>query len=164
MEEAGGSGLRAHSSKVYERKTKARVKKTTVVVLGRDNMFDCHPEEEAEAGDSASPPPVPTHSKKRKTTSKKAKAQNVQPPPPEPVTMKESPHRSGLLCAVSIPIVTIMIMWLIPCFGHFSSNATMKRFFLSSSTSVSSRRVSTFLTFTRLQQTQFTLRGSRTCV
>ena len=76
---------------MYERKTKSRVKKTTAVVLGRENMFDCHPEEDAEAEDSASPPAAPIHSKKRKTTSKKAKAPNVQPPPPEPVTMKEMP-------------------------------------------------------------------------
>ena len=76
---------------MYERKSKARVKKTTTVVLGRENMFDCHPEEDAEAEDNASPPAAPAHSKKRKTTSKKAKAQNVQPPPPEPVTMKEMP-------------------------------------------------------------------------
>ena len=88
---AGGSGSHAHSSKVYERKCKARVKKTTAVVLGHENMFDWHPEEDAEAEDSASPPAPTVHSKKRKTTSKKSKAPNVQPPPPEPVTVKEMP-------------------------------------------------------------------------
>ena len=51
----GGSGSRAHSSKVYERKSKARVKKTMMVVLGHENMFDCHPEEDVEAENSASP-------------------------------------------------------------------------------------------------------------
>ena len=86
---AGGFG--SHVSKVYQRKSRARVKKTTAVVLGHENMFDCHPEEDAEAEDSASPPAAPVHSKKRKTTSKKAKAPNVQRNPPVSVTMREMP-------------------------------------------------------------------------
>ena len=161
---AGGSGSRAHSSKVYEWKFKARVKKTKAVILGRENMFDCHPEEDAEAEDSASPPAAPVHTKKRKTTSKKAKAPNVQPPPPEPVTMKEMPAPEWISLHRVNPYRQDRDMWLIPSFGHFSSNVTMKRFSLNSSTSMSFKRVSTLLTLTRLQQILLTLMGSRACV
>ena len=149
---------------MYERKTKSRVKKTTTVVLGRENMFDCHPEEDAEAEDSASPPAAPVHSKKRKTTSKKAKAPNVQPPPPEPVTMKEMPAPEWFAprCVNSYrqdrDHVADSKFWTL------FQQRNYEEIFLNSSTSMSFRRVSTLLTLTRLQQILLTLRGSRTCV
>ena len=149
---------------MYERKFKARVKKTKAVVLGRENMFDCHPEEDVEAEDSASPPTAPVHSKKWKTTSKKAKAPNVQPPPPVPVTMREIPAPEWIALRRVNPYRQDRHHVADSKFWTLFQQRNYEEIFLSSSTSVSFRRVSTLLNLTRLQQILLTLRGSRTCV